>query len=76
MLFSQTFIRTHHKVTLKAEFINREHRSLTDFVLFLNPHLLILQVKQVCYMATDYEMSDQTAHSNFTVTFKCILQLV
>lgn len=39
---SQNFIRTHHKVTLKAEFINREHRSLTDFVLALNPHLLIL----------------------------------
>lgn len=75
LLFSQSLIRTHHTDTLKTEFINRKYRSLPDFVLVLKINLLILQVKQVCYVATDYqlsnEMSDQTAHSNFIITFIC-----
>lgn len=37
-------------------------------------------LKQVCYMATDYqlskEMSEQAAHSNFIITFKCIWHLI
>ena len=80
LLFSQSLIRTHHKVTLKAEFINRKYRSLTDFVLVLKLNLLILQVKQVCHMATDYQLSDetsdQTAQSNFIITFICTSQWI
>lgn len=59
LLFSQHLIRTHHKVTLKAEFINRKYRSLTDFVLILELTLLIPQVKQVCYVAMDYQLSNE-----------------
>lgn len=66
--FSVQAVWTHNKVALKAEFINRKHTNLTDIVLVLK--LLILQVKQVFYRTTDYqlsnEMSDQTGHNLYT----------
>lgn len=39
------------KLTLNAEFINKKYRNLTDLVLVLELNSLIVQIKQVCYIA-------------------------